>query len=314
MAQSHALQVLTHTFSILSAAYDPALYAPLPPYPPHPYTAATNVNQHLQQLGLPALRLAHNQGPNANPGEANPLGAAGPAGQEIRAIPLRALMVPLMMLAFRTLLLLYFFSPSKRPLFGLVLSVWILYEAWNALHLVLRDGGNDRAANAAAGNAPAPAPAGQQGPAPAPAGVAGPNMPVIRPRRSSVNAFLDWVATINLHAEDLLLESGGPAPGIVQKTRMFVTLFLMSLYPAAWDRRRLELRRREGRLRTEARLREAPPPEEADANTEGQAQPTQEDVMRARAREQCIARHERRPAWVRGYVERALETEWVDDP
>ena len=129
-----------------------------------------------------------------------------------------------------------------------------------------------------------------------------------------MNLFLDLVATINLNAEDGLLESGGPAPGIVQKTRMFVTLFFMSLYPAAWDHRRMELRRREGRLRAEARLREAPPPQEADADAEGQAQPRQEDVMRARAREQIIARHERRTPWVQEYVQRATETEWVDDP
>ena len=316
-AQQHALQILTHTFAILSVSHDPAYYAPLNPYPSHPYAPPTNVNQLLQQVGLPALRLAPNQVPNANPPDANPLAAPGAAGPDIRAIPLRAFVVPLVMLTIRTVLLMYFFSPAKRPVFGIVLSLWILYEAWTALRVVLHEGG-DRDANDAAANAGAAA--GAAGRAP-PAGAAGgPNVPGLRPTagRSNVHAILDRLATMNLSAEDAMLDTDRPItnPGLAQKARMFVTLFFMTLYPAAWDRRRTALRRREGRIRTEAHAREAPPPPEPTV-TEGEGQaPAQsaEDAARARAREQMIARHERRPAWLRGYVQRVVDTEWVDDP
>ena len=302
------------------------MYAPpFSPYPPHSYAPPTNVNQRLQQLGLPPLRVAHNQGPNGNPVDGNPLGPQAAAAPEIRAIPLRALIVPLMMLAFRTLLLLYFFSPSKRPLFGIILSFWILYEAWNALHLVLHDG-NDRGANGAAdAGAPAGGP-GQRGPA-GPAGAAGPgpNVPGLRPPagRANVSAVLDRLAAVNLSAEDALLEADAPAPsapGVVQKARMFATLFLMTLYPAAWDRRRNALRRREGRIRTEANMRDAAMDErraqEGQEGGEGQQQQQQseEDAARARARLHMVERHERRPGWLKGYVERVQYTEWVDDP
>ena len=134
----HALKVLTYTFPLLSipspdaTAYAASQTAPLT------QTQVTNLNNHLQQVGLPPLRVIPNANANQNPNDPNnPLAAA-----EIRAIPLRALMVPLMMLTFRTLLLLYFFSPSKRPLFGIVLSAWILYEAWGAIRAVI--GNNDQ--------------------------------------------------------------------------------------------------------------------------------------------------------------------------
>lgn len=330
-AQAHALRVLSHTFAFLSMANDPLLHAPMNPYPSNPYATATILNQRLQDLGLPALRLAHNAAnPNPNdPNIPNPLVAAGAGGAELRAIPMRALMVPLLMLAFRTLLLLYFFSPSKRPLFGLILSVWILYEAWNAMRMVLNDGndrGADRAGNAAAPNGPAAA--GQQGGAVP--GLAGPGAngaaPNAAPGSSGFAAVLDRLAMLNLATEDAILDTDAPAPppSLVQKAKMFVALFFMSLHPAAWDRRRIALRRREGRVRTEANAREAALHDraqrqgqgEADGQQgQGQGQPrTEEDEARARAREQMVIRHERRPAWLQQYVQRVQYTEWVDDP
>ncbi|TFK92934.1 hypothetical protein K466DRAFT_643056 [Polyporus arcularius HHB13444] len=319
-AQAHAVRVLSYTFPILSMANDPMLYVPAAPYQPQTYATATNLNQRLQQLGLPALRVGHNPAANVNPNDPNapnPLGAPGAGGAEIRAIPMRALMVPLMMLAFRTLLLLYFFSPSKRPLFGLLLSLWILYEAWNAMRMVLNDGerGADGAANPAAPNAPAgaarPAAAGAA-PAPNVNGV----VPVPGPAagRSGLNVILDRMATMNLAAEDAMLNSEAPAPppSFGQKAKMFVTLFFMSLHPAAWDRRRTALRRREGNIRTEANAREAAGQENTEQQ-EGQTR-SEEDEARARARMQMVQRHERRPAWLKEYVRRVQYTEWVDDP
>ena len=232
-------------------------------------------------------------------------------------------MIPLIMLAFRTLLLLYFFSPSKRPLFGLLLSVWILYEAWNAMRLVLNDG-NDREAGGAAN--PGAAGPGQPA-APAEAG-AGPNGNATTngaANRSTAGAVLDQLSTLNLAAEDAILDTDAPVPepGLAQKTKMFCALFFMTLWPSAWDRRRNALRRREGRLRTDAHAREAvlrDREEALTANTSGdgqegeQPQRSEEDLARARQREQIVARHERRPAWLRQYVQRVEYTEWVDDP
>ena len=103
----------------------------MPPYPmPYPLTQpAVDLNQHFQRLGMPPLRLAPNANPNANPNDPNNPALAA----DIRAIPLRALLMPLIMLVVRTFILMYFFSPSKRPVFGILLSLWIIYETWGAL-------------------------------------------------------------------------------------------------------------------------------------------------------------------------------------
>ncbi len=310
-------------------ANDPMLYVPATAHYPRPYATATNVNQHLQHLGFPQLRVAQGVNPNPHdPNNHNPLAPPGVPGAEIRAIPVRALMIPLLMLVFRTLLLLYFFSPSKRPLFGLLLSVWILYEAWNAMRLVLNDG-NDREAGDAANRGAPNAAAGAGGQPAAGAAGAGPNVNGNGPtngaaNRSQAAAVLDSLSTLNLAAEDAILDTDVPVPepGLMQKTKMFFALFFMTLWPSAWDRRRSALRRREGRIRTDAHAREAVMRDREEAQTanaggDGQAgeQPerSEEDLARARQREQMVARHERRPAWLRQYVQRVEYTEWVDD-
>ncbi|EIW61486.1 uncharacterized protein TRAVEDRAFT_27083 [Trametes versicolor FP-101664 SS1] len=309
-AQAHALKVLSHSFSVLSIANDPFFYAPSTPYPAYQNTPTANLNQRLQELGFPPLRLIPDQNLPGNGNDAA-------AGAEIRAIPVRALLVPLLMLAFRTLLLLYFFSPSKRPLFGILLSAWIVYEAWNAMRLVLNDG-HERRDDPAAANPAAPngAPA-QGGAAAAPAGPA----PVAvnrNPSRTLPQAVLNRLAMINLNTEEALLDTDTqqPPPGIVQKAKTFVTLFLLTLHPAAWDRRRTALRRREGRIRTEANAREAAMTARAERESAGEDAPplTPDEQVRAAAQEQIAARHERRPAWVKEYVQRVQYSEWVDDP
>ncbi|KAI0650201.1 hypothetical protein C8Q79DRAFT_901124 [Trametes meyenii] len=319
-SQLHALKVLSYTFPILSMANDPLLYAPSTPFPVYPNTPTANLNQRLQELGFPPLRLVPGQNIPRNGNDANNANPLAPAGAEIRAIPVRALLVPLLMLAFRTLLLLYFFSPSKRPLFGILLSVWIIYEAWNAMRLVLNDGHErvaDPAVNPGAPNAAPNAPPRQAAAQPAQAGLV-PTRPNRGANRSSAMAILDRLAMINIPAEDILLETdtNAPPPSIVQRTKMFVTLFFLTLYPAAWDRRRAALRRREGRIRTEANARETALTERAERESVGAEAParTNEAEARARAREQVVIRHERRPAWLKEYVQRVQYSEWVDDP
>ncbi|KAI0693815.1 hypothetical protein BC835DRAFT_1415708 [Cytidiella melzeri] len=311
--QQHALKVLRSTFSLLElSAPDPTIYQPLPQFNPQVQMPATNLNQHLHQLGFPALRVAPGQNANQNPPDPNnfvPL--------EVRAIPLRALMVPLMMLLFRTCILVYFFSPSKRPLFGLILSAYIFYEAWGALRGVL--GGdrlnNDDAAGEQQGRADNGAAAGEQ-PQQAPGqDVAAGNNNANNANnhnnnrnqqptgRSLGEKIVNIIAHCHLSHEEAVLNDGHryrPSTFTV-KARIFVFLFVATLHPAVWDRRRSLLKKREGRLRTEANMRQS---SEADEATEPE---------RFRSRQQIVDRHQRRPSWVQAYVERVLNTEWADD-
>ena len=41
---------------------------------------------------------------------------------------------------------------------------------------------------------------------------------------------------------------------------------------------------------------------------------SEEDEARVRARMQMVQKHERRPAWIKEYIQRVQYTEWVDDP
>lgn len=290
----HALKVLSHTFALLAIpSPDPVSFPRLTPVPYTPPN--TNLNNHLQQLGLPPLRLAPNQNANQNPNDPN-----NPLAPEIRAIPLRALMVPLMMLTFRTMLLMYFFSPSKRPLFGVILSAWILYEAWGAFRAVLGNG--DQAARAGGvarqDNGQAQAQNGQRGPPPA--GTSHGSL-----GRSQVDTILDRISNLNLSSEEAILdtEHAHPEPSLFHRAKTFVGLLFMTLHPAVWDRRRNVLRRREGRIRTEANTRESQP-------TQGD---NGEEDPRAHVRAQLVARHQQRPRWVREYIDRVQISEWVDD-
>ncbi|KAI0080648.1 hypothetical protein K474DRAFT_1657456 [Panus rudis PR-1116 ss-1] len=316
--QLHALKVLTYTFPLLSVpSPDPnAATSSSAATTPYQHTPATNLNNHLQQLGLATLRLAPNQNVNQHPPNDpnNPLGGA----PEIRAIPLRALMVPLMMLTFRTVLLMYFFSPSKRPLFGLILSAWVLYEAWGAFHAVI---GNDQqrdnaGARREGGNANPAAPGREQGHVPQPGGTRH-NHAGARP---VTTLLLDRLASMNLSAEDAILDTDHPefvsAPSAAHRVKTFLALLLTTLHPAVWDRRRTLLRRREGRVRTEANVRQSPPPTSSSPegeNSDNGSTPSAEDAERTRSRLAMIAKHERRPRWLRRYIERVQYTEWVDD-
>jgi hypothetical protein len=76
-----------------------------------------HVNAHLQQIGLAPLRVRQENAMIA----------------ELRAVPMRALAAPLFMLTLRTLFLLYFFSPFQKPVFGIIVTAWLLYETWNTI-------------------------------------------------------------------------------------------------------------------------------------------------------------------------------------
>lgn len=90
-------------------------------------------------------------------------------------------------------------------------------------------------------------------------------------------------------------------------------LMALTLYPEIWNRRRTALRQREGRIKTEANARVAPPA--SSPQSEG-GEGGEEDVRaaaRERARVEIVAAHDRRPGWVKEYVERVVEGDWVDE-
>ncbi|TCD66950.1 hypothetical protein EIP91_000728 [Steccherinum ochraceum] len=315
--QKHALNVLRTTYALLSIPTpDLTGFPTASAQSPYQGTPNPNLNVHLQQLGLPALRLAPNQNAPRNPADPN-----NPLVPEIRAIPIRALMVPLMMLTFRTILLMYFFSPSKRPLFGVVLSAWILYEAWNAFRVVLGHGDRPRrrrdrdgAAAGAGDNADAVGGAGQAARAGAPAAGAGAGASGSgRSSRSWTHTLLDKLANFQLVTEELALvgdpTNAVPVPTILHRVKTFCVLLATTLHPAVWDRRRSYIKRREGRVRNEASIRA----EDSQTESNDQEPPTAAAEARAQLRGHLLTRHERRPAWVKEYIDRVLTSEWADD-
>ncbi|KAI0068916.1 hypothetical protein BV25DRAFT_1910650 [Artomyces pyxidatus] len=305
--QSHALRVLARTFPILLI---PPQRVPLifsPSMPTQAVPLPVNLNGHLQQLGLPPLRARQ---PN-------------PVVAELRAIQLRALAAPLLLLTLRALFLLYFFSPFQKPVFGIIVSAWLLYEAWNTIRNAM-----PRVAirNAGANGVP------PQGPAANQAQVvdaqaqpqaqqrqqqqqrAQPHRPhpdiMMERQRPHTDILIDRVANINLQEESSILNGrGGPEtePTISHRLKTFVQLLFLTMHPAVWDRRRVALRRREGALRTEtnARRTTVEPLEEGEDVAAHEA--------RVRASAQLATVHAGRPQWVKEYIERVGRGEWVDE-
>lgn len=324
--QVHALKVLSYTLPLLFLPAYQQPQVPLPATTSH-QALPREVNQLLQQLGLPPIRV-QNQ--------------AREQRGIIREIPLRPLIAPFVMLIVRTLLLVYFVSPARKPVFGIVVGAWILYEAWGPIRAAIFGPAERHAAAAAAAAgggaaggaqrpqenevAARPGALEQNGAAAQPRGaqvgaVAGPRVPGDRGAAArhvnQADAVFENLANINISTEaDALAstERARPAqePGLVHKLITFVMLFVLTLHPAIWNRRRVVLRQREGRLRTEANAREREP----DVNTEEAEVPDSERTERervARVRAELLAQHERRPRWVRAYVDRVRQGEWVEE-
>lgn len=307
--QQHALKVLTYTFNIL--------YLPINNFPtsrgsqPQQLPVPPHVNQLLQQLGLPPLRPAGN---NANPANPNAVLA------DLREIPVRALLAPLLMLLFRTLLLLYFFAPARKPIFGILILGWMVYEIWQPIRNGLRNGwgrmhdnGQHQANNgqnarqgpgAPAPNAPPPP--GVRAAHAAPAGAV--------TLEAQAGQIFDTLANLNIEDEQRLLNPGpgGPPaePTIGHKIVTFLSLFITTLHPAIWNRRRVALRRREGVVRTEANVRNSPPP---SADNPSDSTPSPVDDEAARRREQLRVQYGLQPRWIQRYLERVVAEDWVDD-
>lgn len=334
----HALNVLTYTFSILSLPPSRSPPAPTPsvpntsPVPPH-------VNDLLRELGLPPLRAVPNANVDATvqPDVAGALPIPEHAdGNIIRELPMRALLAPLLMLIFRTVLLIYFFSPTRKPILGLCLIAWIIYEMWTHVRIVIlrpldRAGGNgaglgadDAQARRAADAAPAVAPIGQDNDHvgdrdPLRPGGRAPNTEATRdaqqvqgppiPRQS--NGIVDSLALANIHNENKLLwplqqpTTVPEPPSFLHKVSSFFSLLVVTLHPEVYNRRRATLRQREGRLRTEMNAGE-----EAGNNEQ---MPSEEERRKDAFRQQLQTQHAQRAVWVKRYVERARQDDWIEE-
>lgn len=309
--QTHALNKLSYTYTILSSSLSPGVWpqypsAPTPTilYPPAPV-----------QLNVPLPNVAQPQ--------------AQPEGEvlfeiaiNLRDFPMRALLTPLFMLVMRATLIMYFFSPGQTPFFGIIMGMWILYEAWSAVRAAIaatrdpaeprRDEDGQGGINIGVG---IPRPNGVDGVRPS------------DPTRQQVNVIFDAVANINIREENEILESSEdlPPPTSFHKVKTFASLMVATLVPELWDRRRAELTRREGALRTEMNVitaARAPPSSSgtaAQAPTEGEGQTEvseqeREEARKARERKLAvIQKHARRADWVREYVERAGRMEYYED-
>ena len=84
--QLHALKVLSCTFMLLTLVPpEPMFYPPLPHYNAQQQMPTINLNQHLQQLGFPGLRMGAQPNPNQNPADHGQVSAMEPAAE----LPLR---------------------------------------------------------------------------------------------------------------------------------------------------------------------------------------------------------------------------------
>ncbi|KAK2466377.1 hypothetical protein APHAL10511_002019 [Amanita phalloides] len=322
--QLHAIKILSYTFSLLSLNTIPTpIIRPISN--PIPANGPVDVNTLLQHLGLPALRVQEPQGVN------NHNNLPNRALQELREIPVRPLLVPLLLLVFRTCLLLYFVAPTRKPVFGLLILVWMLYEIWQPIRNAVRrnlqraaalegQGIRDNAdAGRADGNNPVNVPEGgerrdeRQQP-----NVPGPEAPLIAqpqnaaPRAAEIDggSLLDTLGSINLDKEQQILNMtpGTPMeePIFWHRLVTFLTLLVTTTHPAVWDRRRAALRQREGQLRMEVNLRNRMDEVNQGSDREG-------DTRRREVGENARRQHGRRPDWVRRYIERVLATDWLDD-
>ncbi|KAF8484536.1 hypothetical protein DFH94DRAFT_714342 [Russula ochroleuca] len=286
--QAHALRVLERTFALFAMPLPSSRSFPIPPPSQANTHLPVHVNAHLQQIGLPPLRVRQENAMIA----------------ELRAVPMRALAGPLLMLTLRTLFLLYFFSPFQKPVFGMIVTAWLLYETWNTIRnaiprLHVRGALADDAAMRPPEAAVAPNVPLRAAPVP-------PHRTPMQRHRPASETLMDSLASVNLQVETSALDSRPDAmavPTVGYRIKTFIQLLVLTAHPAIWDRRRAALRQREGRVRTEMNALEMP------AQTEGNGDGRSGEV-RARAQ----AQHLRRAAWVAEYMERVRGGgDWMDD-
>lgn len=306
-AQTHALRVLSYTFAILTKEMHQE-----PQSQPN-YTVTQTIpdqqivpniphlNDVLQQMGLPPVHNAPNVDAIRNREQPR-------AGNRLQDMPIRPLLAPLFMLILRTTLLLYFVAPARKPIFGLLILAWMLYEIWQPIRNNLLRQLQQNEQNGRQDGVRAPGVPEQPGAAPP---MPGPNAPPIR-RRGESRAMMEMLGNINVEREQRVMteatQENSMEPSLGHKVLTFFGLLVTTLHPAIWNQRRAALRVREGTVRTEINMRDAPP------RTDLADEETQRNEERAEeARRALRERHARRPRWVQQYMERVMAGEWVDD-
>ncbi|KAG9219141.1 hypothetical protein CCMSSC00406_0001551 [Pleurotus cornucopiae] len=343
--QIHALKILTYTFPVMVHC---AQRRP-DPTPTHTVERSANgtvvriplqrdqihlppnINDLLQQLGFPRVQLPAGANQRVAVNHVNVNVNAQNEGGAIADLPFRRLIVPLSMLLLRTVLLLYFVAPIRKPVFAALVIMWVTYEGWQAIRnwfgQLGRPAGQQPGAGAAAaqgGNNAVPV-QGNQGNAPQPAAHGRPGAAAPRGQATieqQVTAAFNTLSTMNIQTEDYFLNIPADRMPIqrisfLTKLTTFIILFFTTLHPAAWNRRRVALRQREGRIRTEAVIRNSEEREveggdEGDDNGERQRRSVEYKAFNER-RQALIDAHARKPKWIKEYLERVLAGEWVDD-
>ncbi|TRM67938.1 hypothetical protein BD626DRAFT_424429 [Schizophyllum amplum] len=289
--QVQASKVLGVTFSLLNLP---------PPPPPMPISVPVlasglppDIHQLVRQLNLPPMGPIRLDGDNIGAvNGVHVMHANRPAvPPELRDLQIRALIIPLLVLVFRVMLLLYFLDPEDSPVYAALILVFVLWEMWGLVRRGMRrepppgqNGDNGAPARAQAG--------GRDG------NGAGPNNV---PMAETVQAQVaEYMASQGLAYEEAALTvPDTPPPSMSHKVIAFVSLFIGTLHPAVWERRRALLRRREGQIRTEERARLEPQDQPRDGENEHAANRNRLPLPRA--------------PWVGGYLQRLLADEWVDE-
>ncbi|GAW04144.1 hypothetical protein LENED_005914 [Lentinula edodes] len=325
-----AVQVPAHLNAVLQQMGLPPITENLPP-------GVVNVIQQPQQQVPQAqggVQFDLNQFFNAN--NLNNNDNNNNNNHQIQQINIRPILLPLLMLSLRMFLLLYFVAPARKPFLMLLVLAWVGWEIWGWIAALgvrveveiergrMEGGGaGERPPGGGGAPQPAPPPAQQNVAAQAPPAVpAANNPPAPAPAPAAPPTLLDNLASFGIAQDQAALEStlpletDSPEPGFARKVLLFLVLFLISVHPAVWNRRRALLRAREGQVRVEMGvLAEGVGEQESGAADDASALET---TRRAQRRAEMYVKYMSRPAWVRRYMQRVMSAQagegaWVDE-
>ncbi len=134
---------------------------------------------------------------------------------------------------------------------------------------------------------------------------------------------LDKLAQFNLKNEERALFPPTPnsqpnhtrrlqqEPSPLHRVKMLVVLFVLTLHPGVWMRRRTSLRQREGNVKKE--LHERQQNREREEGGRGSAATPGEAVTDSSSPPApVVVEFPQRPSWLEGYIRRVEQSEWVD--
>ena len=304
--QARAIEILTYTFPLLSSTFQP-VYCPTWISSGQMLAPSSEQSAGASATGAQSSANATNNAAQQN--QRNP----PPAGPQLPNFPFRAFAIPFLMLSLRTVFLLYIFSPARKPIFALILTVWLMWELWTAAQGILaeeraaqqpgvanaqRNRNNDAANGAARPNA-RPLPNGNNQP-----GAGNQN------RWAPHHAVVDRLAAFHLREEGDAFdapENGAitRTPSLYSRLKQAMILFVLTIHPEVWNLRRRSLREREARVKRELAERRRQHPEGGESESEqGQNQP------RPQAEPELQGR--RRAPWLEDYIQRVERAEWID--